>query len=306
MDFHGADTSINYNLSAGWNLIAYEPQMSMPPSQAFGSLIDADVLEYVSGFDGGAILYDPDQLPFLNTLTSMENGLGYWVKVSTATPFEYPTSPARVAIASDSPIENSVNGNLNPTPVYMFINGTVNSGGASLGNDSWVDVKTESGLLVGSMNIYDDKYLVTSAIYGDDPTTAAVDGAVSGEELVLEFQGTEVGSVVFDANQVVRTNIELSDILPNTYALSSAYPNPFNPATTFSYAIPTESKVAITVYDITGRVVQNLVSGIQSAGVHAVTWHGLDNLGKSVASGTYFIRMNAPGFNNVTKVMFMK
>ena len=306
MDFHGADTSINYNLSAGWNLIAYEPQMSMPPSQAFGSLIDADVLEYVSGFDGGAILYDPDQLPFLNTLTSMENGLGYWVKISTATPFEYPVSPARVAIASDSPIENAVNGNLNPTPVYMFINGTVNSGGASLGNDSWVDVKTESGLLVGSMNIYDDKYLVTSAIYGDDPTTAAIDGAVSGEELVLEFQGTEVGSVVFDANQVVRTNIELSDILPNTYALSSAYPNPFNPATTFSYAIPTESKVAITVYDITGRVVQNLVSGIQSAGVHAVTWHGLDNLGKSVASGTYFIRMNAPGFNNVTKVMFMK
>ena len=60
------------------------------------------------------------------------------------------------------------------------------------------------------------------------------------------------------------------------------------------------------VYDLSGRMVNELVSENQPAGKYSITWTGVDNIGKPVSSGTYFIQMNASGFNSVSKVMFIK
>ena len=89
---------------------------------------------------------------------------------------------------------------------------------------------------------------------------------------------------------VVRANTGVSDsgTLPATFALDQNFPNPFNPSTTISYAIPKEMDVALKVYDLMGREVAILVDRHQSAGHHSVR---LD--GTSLASGTYFYELRA-------------
>ena len=72
------------------NLIAYWPQATITPAVAFADLINAGALVYVTGFDGGSQYFDPNGPAFLNTLTQVRNGFGYWVKVNGAWPgFQY-------------------------------------------------------------------------------------------------------------------------------------------------------------------------------------------------------------------------
>lgn len=70
------------NLKTGWNLIAYWPQNTTSPELAFSTLISAGVLQMVTGYEQGGKYFDPNGPPFLNTLTEIKNGFGYWVKVS--------------------------------------------------------------------------------------------------------------------------------------------------------------------------------------------------------------------------------
>lgn len=78
------------NLLNGWNLIAYWPQNTTTPAAAFASLISAGKLVMVTGYEGGGKFFDPNGPPFLNTLTEIKNGFGYWVKVNSNHTFTYP------------------------------------------------------------------------------------------------------------------------------------------------------------------------------------------------------------------------
>jgi serine protease AprX len=79
---------------------------------------------------------------------------------------------------------------------------------------------------------------------------------------------------------------------PSTYVLEQNFPNPFNPATTITYALAEGSVVSLKVYDLLGREVRTLVSGAQSAGRYLATWRGETNIGATAASGVYFYRLD--------------
>lgn len=82
---------------------------------------------------------------------------------------------------------------------------------------------------------------------------------------------------------------------PKTFSLEQNYPNPFNPATVIRYAVPTESKVKVVVYNLTGEVVKELVNEVQSAGFHESTFN--TNSGTSLSSGIYFYSIEATPLN---------
>jgi hypothetical protein len=77
---------------------------------------------------------------------------------------------------------------------------------------------------------------------------------------------------------------------PDGLSLSQNRPNPFAGRTTISFALPTESPVNLSVYDVTGRQVITLVDGTQSAGLHSVE---LDS--RILTPGVYFYRLVADG-----------
>ncbi|MEM8484967.1 MAG: DUF4331 family protein [Bacteroidota bacterium] len=84
--------------------------------------------------------------------------------------------------------------------------------------------------------------------------------------------------------------------VPDAFMLNQNYPNPFNPSTTIEYQVSRPGNVAIRVYDIQGRMVDTLVDGDHATGLHSVQWNAA-----SLASGTYFYRIEAAGKSVQTK-----
>lgn len=94
-------------------------------------------------------------------------------------------------------------------------------------------------------------------------------------------------------------NVEVS--LPVEFNLAQNYPNPFNPSTTINFSIPNSELVNITVYNVLGQVVAELVNEVLSAGQHTVNF----NAG-SLASGIYLLQMKAGDFVESKKMNLLK
>jgi hypothetical protein len=89
--------------------------------------------------------------------------------------------------------------------------------------------------------------------------------------------------------------------LPNTYSLSQNYPNPFNPSTRIEYSIPKDGHVLLGVFDILGRQVAVLESGVKPAGSHSVTFDA-----SGLASGVYLYRLEVDRFTIVREMLVVK
>ena len=97
----------------------------------------------------------------------------------------------------------------------------------------------------------------------------------------------------------VRDNASLA--LPNGFALSQNFPNPFNPTTRIFFQVPKESHVHLAVYDLAGREVATLADGKQTAGLHEV------RVDASLwPSGVYLVRLDADGFSQIRRMVLMK
>ncbi|MFN2369699.1 MAG: M14 family zinc carboxypeptidase, partial [Candidatus Krumholzibacteriia bacterium] len=95
------------------------------------------------------------------------------------------------------------------------------------------------------------------------------------------------------------------DNLPPALAVA-AWPNPFNPATTVSFAVPREGPVDLRIYDLRGRLVRNLTAERFAAGVHRRTWDGRDDGGAAAGSGVYFALVRTVDGQAVAKLMLVK
>ncbi len=78
------------------------------------------------------------------------------------------------------------------------------------------------------------------------------------------------------------------------YRLSQNFPNPFNPTTTISFAIPTRENVTLRVFDLNGKLISTLMNTLTDAGEHSIVWNGTNAAGERVASGVYIYRMETP------------
>ncbi len=100
-------------------------------------------------------------------------------------------------------------------------------------------------------------------------------------------------------------SIAISISVPIEYGLSQNYPNPFNPETTFRYQLPEMSDVSIEIYSILGQKIKTWQYVSQPAGEYTVNWNGIDDLGKQVSSGIYFLQMKAGSYREMRKMTVM-
>ncbi len=102
------------------------------------------------------------------------------------------------------------------------------------------------------------------------------------------------------------TTVQVDNIIPATCFLNPNYPNPFNPSTTISFGLTNEGDVQLTIFNIQGKVVRQLVNEKRSAGTYYVTWNGKDEKGTPVTTGLYFYRLKTPFFSKVKKMLYAK
>jgi hypothetical protein len=100
--------------------------------------------------------------------------------------------------------------------------------------------------------------------------------------------------------------VEVEVIAPDVFTLEQNYPNPFNPSTMIRFSLAADSKVSLTVFDVLGQEVANLVSGNLAAGSHEINFNA-----SNVNSGVYFYRIDATAvdgtnFTSVKKMILTK
>ena len=88
---------------------------------------------------------------------------------------------------------------------------------------------------------------------------------------------------------------------PSGFIMHGAFPNPFNPMTTITFALPKTSKVNLAIHNVSGRLVATLVNGWRDAGYHSTTFDG-----SKMASGVYIYRIQAGEFTASGKMVLMK
>jgi hypothetical protein len=95
-------------------------------------------------------------------------------------------------------------------------------------------------------------------------------------------------------------------LVPTALAFDGVAPNPFNPMTYISYAVPAAGRVQIVVYDVRGRAVRALLDGQVEAGYHKVSWDGRNDQGQGAAAGVYFARIANGQSSDTVKMVLAK
>jgi len=252
-------------LNANWNLSGYMNTSSQDPSVYFSTLISNSNLVYCTAFNQGTQLFNPNGLSFLNTLTSMQRPFGYWIKVNNA-------------VNSGSYRMTNNEGSLF-SPEFMFVNGESN-----LNNyvGQYIEVYSSSDVLTSKIEILEGGYLMTTPLYGDDPSTDIMEGLQEGESITFRFNGEDIISDFnFAGNMELKElNLEFSE-----FGLT-IYPNPLEDKTNINFNLSTSSEVSIKVFDITGRVVEVLIDENKQEGNHSVIWNA-----SQFDNGVYLIKL---------------
>jgi hypothetical protein len=162
--------------------------------------------------------------------------------------------------------------------------------------------------LTGNMTVdYDrDGDQVRVLLYSLDGETLP-----SGSSSLIRLTGLQdvaVSSVSMASadGQDMATTLAKDASLPSSFTLHQNYPNPFNPETRIDFELPSNSRVALTIYNVLGKQVSILINDNLPAGVHSVVWDGKDDRGNSVASGVYLYRIETDFGQSTRKMMLLK
>ncbi len=135
---------------------------------------------------------------------------------------------------------------------------------------------------------------VSSGIFNRMITTITFDN--SG----YSYAGTYYGGMY--KTNISTIGIEtVSSEIPGKFLLEQNYPNPFNPETKIKFGLPNSGNVKLSVYDASGRVVEELVNQQLNSGTFEVTWNG-----SNLSSGAYFYKLETDGFVETKKMIMIK
>ena len=81
--------------------------------------------------------------------------------------------------------------------------------------------------------------------------------------------------------------------LPLHFGLAQNYPNPFNSSTVIGFDLPHSDEIELSVHNLMGQKVAELIDGLRAAGAYALHWDGRDDGGRELASGVYVYRLQA-------------
>ena len=282
-------------LDAGWQMVSYYPRQGVNAILAFSGIVDVLLMAK----DGLGRFYSP---PFgFSNMGNLAPGQGYLLKMDEAAELVY-TIEERLAAQSNPFTQPSI------LPVHTITSENMSLLVLSDIAEGEIGIYT-NGNLVGSGVIQDGKCGI--AVWGDDPTTSQVDGALKGEALEIQLhdgnslKNTNFETVLGDDKYVTDgfSVIRILDVTasPEQFGIVDAYPNPFNSNTSITYNLSEAANVEIALYDLAGRQVADLMANHSQAGQHKLT---IDGVGLS--SGVYVAQLRANGQVSKRKLTLIK
>lgn len=159
------------------------------------------------------------------------------------------------------------------------------------GDDNWSDLTAEvSGLTAGTAYIWRVRLHGRSPYFPRSPWQTLSWNGATEHDLRTASTLISVGD----------------DETPMAFPTVGCRPNPFNPQTTITYAVPREGRVTLKVVDLRGRLVRTLVDEVQTAGRRGVVWTGDDDAGRRLGSGVYLAVLETASGESTTKLSMVK
>ncbi len=169
-----------------------------------------------------------------------------------------------------------------------------------------------------SYNIYDNTIQTVGAVAGIQVDAKLVSEVVgndvvaygNGITIIYSLNGKlETQSFTFDSNPndalVVSSNSD--ELVPSSLNLLSSYPNPFNPQTSINFDIAVDGFVNLTIYDLLGHKVSELVNAELTADTgYSVVWNGQNMFGRDVPSGIYIAQLVCGNVVNSQKLTLLR
>ena len=143
---------------------------------------------------------------------------------------------------------------------------------------------------------------------GDSPEGLAA-GDFDGDgdlDLVVANRFDNTISIFFNLINTPSGVDDNDNTLPRDFVLNQNYPNPFNPETRIDFSLERRAHVDISIYNILGQEINNLLNTTLAAGPHSVYWNGTDQSGREMPSGIYFYRLKTETQTEIRKMMLLK
>ena len=200
--------------------------------------------------------------------------------------------------------------------------------------DSWIDTSAISwGTSDDSLSIslYDedeDYYETINLLYDVENDSLYLSMELNycdGMEAYYYIDCYEMFSTLLNIDDIQEVNVKLDVVMsfyetglvnldpsviqseiPSSFSLHQNYPNPFNPTTTLQYDLPTDVLVNITIYDLLGNVINQLVNEAQNSGYKSIQWDATNYQGQPVSAGVYVYRIEAGDFRQTKKMILLK
>jgi hypothetical protein len=171
------------------------------------------------------------------------------------------------------------------------------------GNDYTWSLSDQRGWPLTNGNIS----LLAGASGAIEPSISIPDTADAGTNqiclTVTNSKGTITATCCFTVTVNTNVSVEGGAV---AFGLRSIVPNPATGPARISFTLPSEGRVALLVYGLRGERVRTLASGTMGAGLHQITWDGLDEKGHTVRPGTYFVRLEGFGQSAVQRFVKMQ
>jgi hypothetical protein len=140
-------------------------------------------------------------------------------------------------------------------------------------------------------------------------STVAVDGSFIG---ATDWAVVALTIKPAPSSALSKSSELAASAIPLVFALEQNHPNPFNPSTMISFALPFSGKVTVNIYNESGQLVRTLVEGERAAGYYSLRWNGRNQSGKTVAAGIYLYQIvvrsqdGNPAFTQTRRMLFLK
>ncbi len=121
------------------------------------------------------------------------------------------------------------------------------------------------------------------------------------------LRGAIINNQIYgDTSTVTEIRNVTSPTIPNKYMLLQNYPNPFNPSTNIEFTIPRNTRVRISIYNILGEKIMDLLNEEVVEGHYKIRWNGKDVEGRNLSSGVYLIMMKTNNYQKIIKALLLK
>ena len=168
-------------------------------------------------------------------------------------------------------------------------------------NDEYINCEPPTGVID-----------LTNIDFGDCDMALGV-GWVNNQCQLVSGCGWNVNDIdysdaFFDSmEECIETSLlHINIIKPSNFLINQNYPNPFNPITSIRYNLPVDEFVKITIYDLLGNIVNNLLNDKQNSGYKSIQWNATSNKGQTVPAGIYFYSIEAGKFKKTKKMLLVK